>query len=79
MNTRLVAVLAIAASIALAGCDRGMTQPDPSRVETGHGPHLAAPSQTAAHPATAHRRRRCSRSSSPRTGVTSSMPRDVRS
>jgi len=43
MNTRLVAVLAIAASIALAGCDRGTTEAEPTRVETGHGPHLDSP------------------------------------
>jgi hypothetical protein len=42
MNRRLVAVLAIAAFIALAGCNGGMAQPDPSRVETGHGPHLSS-------------------------------------
>jgi len=43
MNKRPLAIMAIAIAIAFAGCDRGMTAPEPSRAPTGHGPHLDGP------------------------------------
>jgi hypothetical protein len=51
MNKRPLAIIAIAIAIAVAGCDRGMTEPEPSRAPTGHGPHLESTEPDSSTPA----------------------------
>lgn len=50
MRPHLVSILALAASIAIAGCGGGMTRTEAPSVDTGHGPRDGSPSATSAQP-----------------------------